>query len=225
MLKVAIAEDDFRVAQIQEEFLSKIKDVKVIGKALNAKETMELLQREEIDLLLLDNYLPDGICTDLLPKIHADFPHVDVIMVTAANENHMLEKAIRNGVSNYLIKPVTLEKFVRTIEDYKRKKQLLHSNNEVNQALIDNFFGISQTQDIKNLPTGVDPLTLQKVKGIIKGFEMGITIEEMGEQMGASRTTARRYLEYLVATNECTVEYTYGIIGRPERKYRIGRGL
>ena len=37
MLKVAIAEDDFRVAQIQEEFLLKIKDVKVIGKALNAK--------------------------------------------------------------------------------------------------------------------------------------------------------------------------------------------
>ena len=100
-------------------------------------------------MLLLDNYLPDGIGTDLLPQIHADFPSVDVIMVTAANENHMLEKAIRNGVSNYLIKPVTLEKFVRTIEDYKRKKQLLHSNNEVNQALIDNFFGTSQTQDIK----------------------------------------------------------------------------
>ena len=60
----------------------------------------------------------------------------------------------------------------------------------------------------------MDPLTLQKVKGIIKGFEEGITIEEMGEQMGL-RTTARRYLEYLVATNECTVEYTYGIIGRP----------
>ena len=92
MLKVAIAEDDFRVAQIQEEFLLKIKDVKVIGKALNAKETMELLQKEEIDLLLLDNYLPDGIGTDLLPQIHADFPSVDVIMVTAANENYMLEK-------------------------------------------------------------------------------------------------------------------------------------
>ena len=59
---------------------------------MNAKETMELLQKEEIDLLLLDNYLPDGIGTDLLPKIHADFPNVDVIMVTAANENHMLEK-------------------------------------------------------------------------------------------------------------------------------------
>ncbi|AIK39415.1 response regulator [Bacillus pseudomycoides] len=223
MLKVAIVEDDFRVAQIQERFLSKIKDVKVIGKALNTKETMELLEKEEIDLLLLDIYLPDGIGTDLLPKIHADFPNVDVIMVTAANEKSMLEKAIRNGVCNYLIKPVTLEKFVCTIEDYKRKKQLLNSRSEVNQPLIDMFFGTAQTKDAsqKNLPTGVDPLTLQKVKTIIRDLEDGITIEEMGEQMGASRTTARRYLEYLVVINECTVEYTYGIIGRPERKYRL----
>ena len=45
----------------------------MIGKALNAKETMELLQREEIDLLLLDNYLPDGIGTDLLPKFMPTF--------------------------------------------------------------------------------------------------------------------------------------------------------
>ena len=69
----------------------------MIGKALNAKETMELLQKEEIDLLLLDNYLPDGIGTDLLPQIHADFPNVDVIMVTAANENYMLEKQFETG--------------------------------------------------------------------------------------------------------------------------------
>ncbi|WP_028402025.1 response regulator [Ectobacillus panaciterrae] len=221
MLKVAIVEDDFRVAQIQEEFLSKIKDVKVVGKALNAKETMELLEKAEIDLLLLDIYLPDGLGTDLLLKIHADFPNVDVIMVTAANEKGMLEKAVRNGVCNYLIKPVTMEKFVCAIEDYKKKKQLLNNRSEVDQSLVDMFFGTTKAKDVspKNLPTGVDPLTLQKVKEIIRDLNGGITIEEMGEQMGASRTTARRYLEYLVAINECTVEYEYGIIGRPERKY------
>ena len=37
--------------------------------------------------------------------------------------------------------------------------------------------------------------------------------------MGASRTTARRYVEYLVTTGECRAELAYGIIGRPERKY------
>ena len=37
MLKVAIAEDDFRVAQVQEQFLMKIKEIQLVGKDLNAK--------------------------------------------------------------------------------------------------------------------------------------------------------------------------------------------
>lgn len=39
--------------------------------------------------------------------------------------------------------------------------------------------------------------------------------------MGASRTTARRYAEYLVAKDEARAELEYGIIGRPERKYYL----
>ena len=38
MLRVAIAEDDFRIAQVQERFLLEVDGVEVVGKALNAKE-------------------------------------------------------------------------------------------------------------------------------------------------------------------------------------------
>lgn len=51
MIKVVIAEDDFRIAQVQEQFLQKVPDVKVVQKALNAKETMEILENYEVDLL------------------------------------------------------------------------------------------------------------------------------------------------------------------------------
>lgn len=221
MLKVAIAEDDFRVAQVQEQFLMKIKEVQVVGKALNAKETMEMLEEKEVDLLLLDVYMPDELGTDILPKIRDRFSHVDIIMITAATEKRMLEKSIRNGVCHYLIKPVTLDKFIETIEDYKKKKQLLDSHVEVNQSLVDTYFGKAKEKEMdqKNLPSGVDAFTLQKVREIMQSLDEGITIEGMGEKMGASRTTARRYLEYLVSINECTAELEYGIVGRPERKY------
>lgn len=43
--------------------------------------------------------------------------------------------------------------------------------------------------------------------------------EDMGAEMGASRTTARRYLEYLVGTGELSAEVAYGSVGRPERQY------
>ncbi|MEX0606332.1 MAG: hypothetical protein WD623_17145 [Marinobacter sp.] len=43
--------------------------------------------------------------------------------------------------------------------------------------------------------------------------------EEVGSAIGASRTTARRYLEYLVGVGELLAEVTYGSVGRPERRY------
>lgn len=220
MIKVVIVEDDFRIAQVQEQFLQMVTDVKLVGKALNAKEAMELLSENEVDLLLLDVYLPDELGTDMLAKIRASYPVVDIIMVTAATEKTMLEKAAKYGVSNYLLKPVTMKKFVETIEDYKRKKELLNMSDDLDQKMIDRFFGNTNPSTImqQDLPTGVDRHTLKKIKEVVEELR-GVSIDEMSEKMGVSRTTARRYLEYLVSIDVCTAKHEYGIVGRPQRKY------
>jgi CitB family two-component system response regulator CitT len=222
MLRVAIAEDDFRIAQVQERFLLEVDGVEVVGKALNAKETLQMLKETKVDLLLLDIYMPDEMGTDLLPKIRAQFPQVDVIVVTAATEKNIVEICLRNGVVNYLIKPVMMESFINAIKQYQEKKELFNTHEEVDQSFIDAYFGHARTKPKadKSLPSGIDGITLQKSKDILKDIK-GITIEEMGQKMGVSRTTARRYLEYLVSIDECHVEYDYGIIGRPERKYYL----
>lgn len=56
MLRVAIAEDDFRIAQVQERFLLEVDGVEVVGKALNAKETLEMLKEKKVDLLFRHLY-------------------------------------------------------------------------------------------------------------------------------------------------------------------------
>ncbi|MGK0700962.1 hypothetical protein ACR3I8_16185 [Priestia flexa] len=48
-----------------------------------------------------------------------------------------------------------------------------------------------------------------------------MTAEELGKLLGASRTTSRRYLEYLISIREAKAELVYGIVGRPERKYYV----
>jgi len=221
MIKVVIAEDDFRIAQVQEQFLHKVPDVKVVQKALNAKETMDILEKYEVDLLFLDIYMPDDLGTNLLAKIRDHYPSIDIIIVTAATEKTMLETAVRYGASNYLLKPVTMEKFVEAVEEYKKKKKLLSHRDEVDQTLIDQYFGVANqlSSSQKDLPSGVDRHTLEKVKEVMKELKGGISIEEMGEQIGASRTTARRYLEFLVSIDVCTAKHEYGVVGRPERKY------
>jgi two-component system, CitB family, response regulator CitT len=225
MINVLIAEDDFRVAQIHEEFLKKNPKLKLVGKAMNAKETMDLLHMQQVDLLLLDVYMPDQMGTDLLHRIRAEFPSVDIMMITAAKDKAFLEKSLSYGVEQYLIKPVALEKFQEAMAAYIQKKVMLESAKEVNQQVLDHFFAGKKTKEAEkrnDLPPGIDYLTLHKVTGILQEEKEGITSERVGEKMGASRTTARRYLEYLVGNKEASVEHVYGIVGRPERRYRLG---
>ncbi|MBM7585638.1 CitB family two-component system response regulator CitT [Bacillus pakistanensis] len=221
MINVLIAEDDFRVAQIHEEFLAKNKQMKLIGKATNAKETFQQLKEHKVDLLLLDVYMPDELGTELLHSLRSDFPEVDIIMITAAKEKSFLEKALKYGIQDYLIKPVTMEKFHKALENYCQKRRTLQSASEVDQEVLDMYFGSKKKVSEKknDLPPGIDYLTLNKISKLLANEKDGITSERVGEKIGASRTTARRYLEYLVGMEEATIEQVYGIVGRPERRY------
>ncbi|MFD2444829.1 response regulator [Bacillus sp. CGMCC 1.16607] len=221
-IKVAIAEDDFRIADIHEKFLIRFKEIDVVGKALNGTQILQLLREEKVDLLLLDVYMPDILGSELLPIIRESFPKVSIIMITAATDKAFIEKALSYGVENYLIKPVSKERFDEIIQEFIKKHSLLSSNQEVNQNYVDLLFGKSKDESIsKNtlLPKGIDEITLGKVKAVLHLSKEGYSAEEVGKEIGASRITARRYLEYLSSIKEVRTEVVYGIVGRPERKY------
>lgn len=223
-IKAVIAEDDFRVAAIHEKFLGNFKEIEVVGKALNGKETIELLKEHRPNLLLLDVYMPDQLGTELLPVIREQFPHIDIIMITAATDKEILLNALNYGVEQYLIKPVKMELFYQTIKEYLNKSQLIESEQEIDQEFVNKLFKKpTLTNDTKEsfLPKGIDEITLVKVTNVLEleSSSSGISAEQVSEQIGASRTTARRYLEYLITVKQCKAEVVYGVVGRPERRY------
>lgn len=221
-LNVVIAEDDFRIANIHEKFLEKFEEINVVGKSLNGEQTLQLLRTMKTDLLLLDVYMPDMLGTDLLPIIRSEFPKVSIIMITAATDKDFLEKSLSYGVGNYLIKPVSMEKFEDVIQEFIKKRSILTSNHVVNQQYVDQLFGYEKKESSGNrakLPKGIDEITLEKVKAVLQIKRDGLSAEEVGNEIGASRSTARRYLEYLSSVQEAKAGVVYGIVGRPERKY------
>ncbi|WP_018664889.1 response regulator [Heyndrickxia acidiproducens] len=222
-LKVVIAEDDFRVADMHEKFLAKFSCIKVVGKALTAEQTFEFLQQKQPDLLLLDIYLPDHLGIDLLADIRERFPHVDIMMITAAAEKDFIETALHYGVEHYFIKPVTLQHFQATIEAYLEKRRRFQTAEAIDQEWVDSLFstrGQEAAAKETQLPKGIDTITLGKVKAALL-TDQGQSAEQIAGQIGASRTTARRYLEYLISVHTCKAEVEYGIVGRPERKYYL----
>ena len=223
-VEVLIVEDDLRIVDINRRFVSKIEGFEVIATATNGAEAKELLICTEPHLVLLDVYLPDMLGTELVWHIRQHHRDTDIIMITAAKEIEMVQDALRGGVFDYIVKPLVFERFRERLESYREHLLRTREAGEVDQEDIDRILmrNLAKGRIRESpVPKGIDLLTLEKVLEAIKRTKKsGVSAEEISREIGTSRTTARRYLEYLVAEKKARAELIYGSVGRPERKYR-----
>ncbi|WP_028778467.1 response regulator [Shimazuella kribbensis] len=222
MIEVLIIEDDPRVAEINRRFLEKTEGYQLIGMAKNGQEGLEKLEIMQPHLVLLDVFLPDFKGTELIWKIRTELQDTDIIMITAAGEMDTIQEALRGGIFDYLVKPVMFERFTQSLENYRKYRKTISQSKRMDQSQLDTLiFSHSAPSDfVPLLPKGIDRITLNKVLQTMKqNSKKGLTAEQVGTQLGVSRTTARRYLEYLVSIQKLQTDQRYGTIGRPERKF------
>jgi len=221
-LKVLIVEDDPKIAEIHRHFTEKVPHFSVCGIAGTLEDAEKMSAIFQPDLILLDLYFPEGLGTEILWKIRARQQATDIILITAAKELDPLQEAMRGGTFDYILKPVMFPRFREALERfYEHHYRMAHDatldQNEIDRLL--HPYKNSSPGEPEH-PKGIDPLTLKKVSAVFKQpHPEGFSAEEVGQQIGASRTTARRYLEYLTAGGQVSAELIYGAVGRPERKY------
>jgi two-component system CitB family response regulator len=221
-LSVVIAEDDSKIAEIQSRFIDKIEGFEVVGIGNTIAESEEIIDVFQPDLVLLDVFFPDGNGVDLLWKVRRLYKSTDVIFITAAKEVATLQEAIRGGAFDYILKPMTFSRFESTLRSFSEHRNKLKKVTNFDQSHVDQIIhptqGTAQT-DIR-MPKSIDPLTLEKVQDEVNKLDdNGVNAEDMGSQIGISRTTARRYLEFLVSKGAVKPSLVYGSVGRPERLY------
>ncbi|CAK6477236.1 response regulator [Peribacillus simplex] len=226
-ITVVIVEDDENAVNIYKQFTNQLDQFTVIATASTGKQALNILHAAQPDLILLDIYLPDMNGIDLLREIRREYRGIDVILITAANDTETVSEAIRGGAFGYLIKPIIIDKLLATLNQYDMTRRQLHNSNLVNQDKVDTLFrtisnsNTANDVQINSLPKGIDKHTLKMVRSKIQNVNGSLNADELGQLVGISYSTMRRYLEYLVSCNEMEVEVLYGSVGRPERKYKI----
>ncbi|MCG3089738.1 response regulator [Sporosarcina cyprini] len=224
-IEVLIIEDDKRIADIHRRFIEKMEGFKVVGTAHNGEEAKEWIQALLPELVLLDVYLPDTLGTEIMEFIHTNSPDTDIIFITAAAEVDIVKHAFRGGVADYILKPLTFDRFQESLLSYKSKKETLGRDGTLEEDSIQLLWNKSASKPTNNTPPlppkGIDPLTREKVVHHLEQMDGGVTAEQLGLEIGVSRSTARRYLEHLVTEKRASTELLYGSVGRPERRYFI----
>ncbi|MBQ6673260.1 MAG: response regulator, partial [Spirochaetia bacterium] len=120
-MKILIVEDDPMVAHINLKFANKAgyDDVDTVSDIESAKER---ILNGNVDLVLLDVYLPTGKGTDLLKWIRQENLSTDAILITADHSSETVEMAMNFGAVDYLIKPFDFARFQLAMDKFERKK-------------------------------------------------------------------------------------------------------
>lgn len=221
-LDVLIVEDEPQLATLHAEFLEKNFNLRVVAYAATLAEARAKVNAHQPRLILLDNFLPDGQGIALMEEAAVKKPGCSVIFITAASDMNTCSQAIRNGAFDYIIKPVSYKRLRNSLERFMQFVQTQRTFKVIDQSSVDALYNL-QSKQFSNEPSakGIETITLEFVQALfIEQPEVAHAVEDVVSHAGISKTTARRYLEYCVATQFVQVEMLYGNIGHPRRLYR-----
>jgi response regulator of citrate/malate metabolism len=221
VIRTLVVDDDARVAEVHRAYLQRLPGFEVVAVAHRATEALEALAQHDIDLVLLDFYLPDAHGLEVCRALRArSRKPVDVIAVTAARDVDTVRSAVAQGVVQYLIKPFSFATFADKLERYADYRSKLRPGGEADQQAVDALLGTLRGSSEAPLPKGLSRGTCDLVGKVLREAAGELSASEVAQAAGTSRVTARRYLEHLAAEGMVTLSMRYGAAGRPEHRYR-----
>ena len=119
-LNCIVADDEPIARQIIESYIAEISYLSLEASCTNAFEVMEVLQQQSIDILFLDINMPKLSGLSLL-KTMSQKPNV---IITTAYPEYAVE-GFELSVTDYLLKPFSLERFLQAVLKVKDKTRLI----------------------------------------------------------------------------------------------------
>lgn len=116
-LKVLIVDDEFHARKLLSEYTSKLPFLELIGTAANVFEAMNVLQRERVDIMLLDIQMPEITGLEFARSLN----NPPAVIFTTAYSEYAVESYELNVV-DYLLKPVAFPRFLQAIGKVTGKK-------------------------------------------------------------------------------------------------------
>jgi response regulator of citrate/malate metabolism len=224
MINVLVVEDDLDSGAAHLEYVNRVAGFTTAGHCSTGRAALQRLVADPIDLLMLDIYLPDIHGLEILRRIRSVGLTTDVMVMTRARDLKVVHAAMSYGATQYLVKPFTFLTVCKKLEQFRTYHQeIMHGERALAQSDIDHLLAAVREPVPTSLPKGVTRESLGAVIAALESVPAGqaVSAVEAAELLGASKATARRYLEHLCEAGLAERYTRYGSIGRPEMEYRV----
>ncbi|MEH6904751.1 response regulator [Neobacillus drentensis] len=225
MIRVMIVEDDPMVAEFNKRYLEQVQGFTLVAMAASVDEAIKKIEKLEIDLILLDIFMPGKLGLELLTYLRENEKETDVIIISAASDMERIKKALRYGAVDYLIKPFEFDRLSRALVTYKEQTRFIQTQHVINQDVLDQQ--ILHREDkplIEDLPKGLTKDTLKQIWETIQELkDAPFSTEDVVKVVGISRVSVRKYLNFLKEMGILDVKVIYGTVGRPVYQHEFNK--
>jgi DNA-binding LytR/AlgR family response regulator len=121
MIKTLIVDDEPLALDIIESYIEKIPDLELVARCDNAIDANEILQKEHVDLLILDIQMPQMTGIELVKSLRK----APKVIFTTAYSEYAVEGFELDAV-DYLLKPVAFDRFMKAVNKVKDSSDKAH---------------------------------------------------------------------------------------------------
>ena len=182
-IKIIIADDHAIVREGLKQIVAEEKDMLVCGEAENASGLMELLNKEQWSIVVLDINMPGKSGLEALKDIKQIYPNLPVLILSMFSEDQYGLRAIKAGASGYLKKVSAPTELVVAI------RKIVSGRKYINPSLAEKL--------AENLGSGNNIFLHDKLSDreyqIMCNIALGKSAEEIAEELSLSINTIYTY--------------------------------
>ncbi|HEM3938486.1 response regulator transcription factor [Streptococcus suis] len=179
-MRILVAEDQAMLRDALCQLLGFQDAVEAVLQAENGSQALALLEKEQVDVVLLDIEMPEKTGLDVLEWVREKSLPVKVVIMTTFKRPGYFERAVTADVDAYVLKERSISDLMRTIET------VLAGRKEYSPELMD------------ILLTQRSPLTEQECH-LLKLVANGLSNKEIASQLYLSDGTVRNYMTSILA--------------------------
>jgi len=149
--------------------------VQVVGEAAGGREAIQMVEKQNPDVVLLDIYMPDidGLQTTRI--IHQRLPEIAIIILTSSEDDKHLFEAIRLGAAGYLLKDLDASELFELLQGVERGEVAL------TRAMTGRLLKDAEKQSVHddNLVEGLTEREIEVLKLVARGASNAQIADEL----------------------------------------------
>lgn len=193
MVRIILADDHAMIRQALARALTDIDGFKIVGQANDAREALDLIARENPNVILMDIGMPgmDGLAAT--ETIRKDYPKVKVLILTIHDREDYFFRALQAGAFGYILKGADIEELVEAIRVVAGGGIYLVPS--LLPKLVADYLRLSQGDEAKSSPS--DELTSRELE-VLRLVAEGRTTKEIAQLLVISPHTVRRHRDHIM---------------------------